>query len=30
VINEYGIGKDVEGNGHGLILDSIPEFAWRG
>lgn len=28
VINKQQTGKDVEGNGHGLILGTITGFAW--
>jgi hypothetical protein len=29
VISGWWIGKDVKGSGHGLILSTIPAFAWK-
>jgi hypothetical protein len=29
MVNECWIGKDTEGSGHGLILGTIPAYAWR-
>jgi hypothetical protein len=29
MISDQWIGKDVEGSGRGLILDTIQSFAWE-